>query len=499
MKTMKKAVKTVVGALGLVGLAALNTQVVVAADSGWLAGANLGQSQAEIDDARIAASLQGAGFDSTIRDDDTDFPAFKLYGGYKFNRHFALEGGYFNLGKFGYTANATVAGVPAGTLTGKIKIQGLNVDAVGILPFTKNFSGFGRLGLIYAEAKDNFSSTGAVPAPADPSPSKRDLGYKAGLGLQYDITRHVGLRAELERYRINDAVGNDGDINMASLGVVVMFGGSEPAPAPKAATPPPRVVAAPVREKDMYCSVLDLTYEINANEIQRDDKERLKVLVTFLNKYPETTAEIQGHTDSVGSSQDNMVLSRRRAQSVVSYLVNEENIAASRLKAVGYGEERPLGDNATEAGKRQNRRINAVITCATDFEGLRVATARTVVAMEIEFDPYKNDINPQYNNELRKVANFMKANPSVTATVEGHADNVAGLGAQQSRPTAKVSMEVSQKRAQHVVDHLVKDFEVARSRLSTAAFGSTRRTAYGTTMAGQQENRRVIIVFNYAK
>lgn len=249
----------------------------------------------------------------------------------------------------------------------------------------------------------------------------------------------------------------------------------------------------------MYCSVLDLTYEINAQEIQRDDKERLKVLVTFLKKYPETTAEIQGHTDSVGTSQKNMELSRRRAQSVVSYLVNEENIAASRLKAVGYGEERPVADNNTAEGKRQNRRINAVITCATDFEGLRVSTARTVVAMEIEFDPYKNDIKPQYNNELRKVANFMKANPSVTATVEGHADNVAGLGAGQSHPTAKVSMEVSQKRAQHVLEHLVNDFGVARSRLSTAAFGSTRRTAYGTTLAGQQENRRVVIVFNYPK
>ena len=492
-----KSIARTVGTLSLVGCAVMISPLASAADSGWLVGANIGQSSAEIDDARIAAQLQGAGLATTsISDDDTDV-AFKVFGGYKFNRHFAVEGGYFNLGKFGYTATTS----PAGTQSGSIKLQGLNFDAVGILPFTKKFSGFGRLGLIYAEAKDNFSSTGAVPAPTDPSPSKRDLSYKAGLGLQYDITRNVGLRAELERYRINDAVGNDGDINMASLGVVVMFGGREPAPAPapKAATPPPRVVAAPVREQDMYCSVLDLTYEINGNEIQRDDKEKLKVLVTFLNKYPETTAEIQGHTDSVGSSQDNMTLSRRRAQSVVSYLVNEENIAASRLKAVGYGEERPLGDNATEAGKRQNRRINAVITCATDFEGLKVATARTVVAMEIEFDPYKNDIKPQYNNELRKVANFMKANPSVTATVEGHADNIAGLGAKQTNPTAKVSMDVSQQRAQHVVEHLVNDFGVARSRLSTMAFGATRRTAYGTTLAGQQENRRVIIVFNYAK
>lgn len=495
MKSMKRVAKTV-GTLGLVGYAVLSSQLVVAADSGWFVGANLGETRANIDEERISAQLLDAGFTSSIRDDDRDL-AGKIFGGYKFNKYFALEGGYFNLGKFGYTATTT----PAGSLIGNIQVEGLNLDAVGILPITERFSAFGRVGVNYADAKDQFSSTGAVPTPTNPSPDEREFNYKAGLGLQFDLTKQVGLRAEWERYRINDAVGNDGDINMYSLGVVVMFGGSKAEPAPKAATPPPAVVAAPVRvivpvrEQKQYCSVLDLTYEINTDEIERDDKERLAVVATFMKKYPDTTAVIEGHSDNVGTSQKNMELSRLRAQNVVGYLVNEQKIDASRLTAVGHGEERPIADNSTEQGKRMNRRINAVIACATDFEGLKVAPARTTMAMEIEFDPYKHEIKPEYRDELRKVANFMKANPSVTATVEGHAGKY--LGAKEITPA--VSMDVSQKRAQAVVDHLVNNLGVSRSRLSTAAFGQTRRVDYGTTKEGQQENRRINIIYNYVK
>lgn len=489
-----KSVATTIGVLGLVGGSVLHAPLAVAADSGWLGGLSIGQSRAEIDEERIAAQLSAAGLAPTSMQEDEKDTAFKVFGGYKFNRYFALEGGYFDLGRFGFTA----ATETAGTYSGDIKLRGWNVDAVGILPITEAFSALGRVGANYAQATDSFSGSGAIATPADPSPSKRDTNYKLGLGVQYDITDSLGLRGEWERYRINDAIGNDGDIDMYSIGLVAMFGGSKPAP--KAATPSPRVVAvAPAPAKEEYCSVLALTYEIDGEEIQRDDKEKLAVVATFLKKYPNTTAVIEGHSDSAGPAESNMRLSLRRAQSVVNYLAADHDIEKSRLTAVGHGEKRPIANNSTEEGKRENRRINAVITCATDFEGLAVATTRTAVAMEMEFDPYKHDVTPAYHDELRKVANFMKANPSVTATVEGHADKVTGIGAQQAQQTSNVSMDVSQQRAQSVVNYLVDHQGIARSRLSSAAFGHTRRTAYGTTLVGQQENRRVIIIFNYAK
>lgn len=498
MKSMKKRVaKTVVATLGLVGFAVLNTQFAVADDSGWLGGLSVGQASARIDDAGITAQLLGSGLTTTSISHDDDETAFKIFGGYKFNRNFALEGGYFNLGQFGYTATT----LPAGTQSGTIKLQGLNFDAVGMLPITEKFSALGRVGLNYAQAKDSFSITGAVPVPSDSSPSKKEANYKVGLGLQYDLTPSVGLRGEWERYRINDAVGNDGDINMYSLGVVVSFGG-KPAPAARAAEPAPRVVAAapvrvivPVRAQKQYCSILDLAFEINAEKIQGDDKEKLAVVATFMKKYPDTTAVIEGHTDNVGTNEENMKLSQNRAKSVMSYLVNEHKIDASRLTAVGYGETRPIADNNTQEGKRMNRRIGAVIACATDFEGLKVVPARITMAMELEFDPYKHDIKPEYRDGLRKVADFMKANPSLTATVEGHAGKFVGT----KQLTPEVSMEVSRQRAQAVVNYLVDNLGIARSRVSAEGYGQTRRAAYGTTLEGQQENRRVNIIFNYPR
>jgi len=167
------------------------------------------------------------------------------------------------------------------------------------------------------------------------------------------------------------------------------------------------------------------------------------------------------------------------------------HIAPSRLAAVGYGDTRPLADNRTEEGKRRNRRIGAVIACATDIEGLTVIPARITMAMVIEFDRNKADVRPQYRDELRKVANFLKANPSVSATVEGHTGNL-----QASR---ELALEISRRRAQNVVNYLVDNFGIARSRLAAEGFGQARRFAYNTSLEGQQENRRVNIIIDYAR
>ncbi|KAF0101520.1 MAG: OmpA/MotB domain protein [bacterium] len=265
-----------------------------------------------------------------------------------------------------------------------------------------------------------------------------------------------------------------------------------PAPQPMAIATAESARFAPVpAPTEEYCAVLDIQFEIDRDDIQREVKEKLAVLATFMKKYPDTSAVIEGHTDDVGTDAHNMRLSQSRADSVVDYLVQSLGIAPSRLTAVGYGETRPLADNASEEGKRQNRRIDAVIGCVTDIAGLRVVPARITMALLIEFDRNQANIKPEYTGGLRKVADFMQENPAVTATVEGHTGNLQG--------TPELAMEISQRRAQNVVNHLVDNFGIARSRLAAEGFGQTRRIAYNTSEEGRQDNRRVNVIFNFAK
>lgn len=494
-----KRVRTV-GALGLVGFALVSGQAALAAESGWYGGLSIGQSMADIAHDRIANQL-GVGVGSIAFDDDDRDVGYKLFAGRKFNKNFAVEGGYFNLGKFGFTANYPTAN----TFSGNMKLQGLNLDAVGILPFSEKFSALGRVGLIYTEGKDRFSGTGAgtAVAAADPNPKESKANYKFGAGLQYDFTRALSMRGEWERYRVNDAVGNRGDIDLLSVGLVFMFDTREPArkaaapapyvapvaaaPAPAPAPAPVLVIVPVVAKTQQYCSILDIQFEINQNTVQSESEEKISVLGNFMRKYPSTTAVIEGHSDEVGTSAENMKLSERRAQSVVNYLADRHGIARSRLQAVGYGESRPIADNSTREGKRLNRRIDAIIACATDIEGIAAIPARTTMAMEMEFDNNRADIRPQYRGELGKVADFMNANPKVTAAVEGHTSNQSGTAAQ--------AMQLSVRRAESVVNALA-NLGVSRSRLSAAGFGETRRFAYNTSAEGRQENRRVNIIFD---
>ena len=128
--------------LGFAALAIFTAPLTVAADPGWYFGGNGGPSQTDVDEDRIAADLLAQGYTTTFMDDNERDTGFKVFGGYQFNKYFALESGYYDLGDFGYTSFT----VPPGTLHGVLGARGLNLDAVLSMPFTSKFSAFAPRG-----------------------------------------------------------------------------------------------------------------------------------------------------------------------------------------------------------------------------------------------------------------------------------------------------------------------------------------------------------------
>jgi OOP family OmpA-OmpF porin len=359
------------GKLSLLTLALMAAPFAIADDSaGWYAGANVGQSLATIDNDRISSGLLGSGLTVTsIADDDRD-RGYKLFGGYQLNKYLAVEAGYFDLGQFSFLANT----VPIGTLSGNIQVRGVNLDAVGMLPITDKFSAFARLGVTHAHTKGSFAGAGAVNV-LDPSPRASDNNLKVGLGVQYAFTDALSLRAEIERYRINDAVGNKGDIDLASVGLVYRFGGKTPTPVAQTYAPAPVIVApapapvyvappaplpppAPMPQKVSFSA--DSLFDFDSAALKPNGRGELDKLITDLRGVDFDVINVTGHTDRIGRQAYNLKLSTQRAEAVGSYLVSAAGIPAGKISTKGVNGADPV----TKPGECVGNKVTpALIAC----------------------------------------------------------------------------------------------------------------------------------------
>jgi len=333
------------------------------ANSAWYMGAGVGQSRAHIDEVRLRSSLSANGATVTSFSTDERELGFKLFAGKQLNRYVALEAGYFDLGKFGFAA--TTSG--NGALRGETELRGVNVDLVGQLPLTQRFSLLGRAGVEYAKASTHFSGNrlNAVTNPNPPSGGRR--GAKLGLGLEYKLSEALALRGEVERYRVNDAVGNRGDVDLASVSLVYKFG--RPAAkayvapvmpmaaeqeAPRAVPVAPAAAPTPVSEKVSFAA--EALFDFDKAIVKPDGKAALDDLMAKLQGMNTEVMIAVGHTDSVGSNGYNEKLSLRRADAVKAYLVST-GLDQARLYTEGKGETQPIADNASAEGRAKNRRV----------------------------------------------------------------------------------------------------------------------------------------------
>lgn len=110
------------------------------------------------------------------------------------------------------------------------------------------------------------------------------------------------------------------------------------------------------RPEDVHCAArmpAAVTFKTASSRIDAKGRTLLDAISLCLKN---GNYEIAGYTDSIGSAEDNLKLSKARAESVRAYMILK-GIDAERLVAVGYGVDHPIGDNTTSAGRASNRRI----------------------------------------------------------------------------------------------------------------------------------------------
>jgi len=108
-------------------------------------------------------------------------------------------------------------------------------------------------------------------------------------------------------------------------------------------------------------------FDTEKSDIKGASATTLDKLAGIFNEYPKSVILVEGHTDSAGADTYNMGLSQRRAQAVTDYLVNK-GVSSGRFTTKWYGEEQPVDDNNTAAGKANNRRVELAIIASEDLK-----------------------------------------------------------------------------------------------------------------------------------
>ena len=102
-----------------------------------------------------------------------------------------------------------------------------------------------------------------------------------------------------------------------------------------------------------------ILFDTDSARLKAESLPTLDEVVRVLTGEPSWSVLVEGHTDSTSTAAHNQTLSEQRAKSVLNYLTGK-GVAASRLSAAGFGQSRPVADNATELGRARNRRVELV-------------------------------------------------------------------------------------------------------------------------------------------
>lgn len=373
----------------------------------------------------VAPSVGYHMFDSDNDNQTDDAPLYGLSLGLQLNKNFAIEASYFRLESevTPKTDQLIEKGKPLGWNKdiGNIKGDYAIDDGGKYYPSGADVSAdMYRIDGIFSLGLGSLSpyvAVGYTKLDSDPLMGEKDDMMDVALGIKKTISGGLFLRGDVRALHSWD---NEDTDYSASLGVGYIFGkaaGPAPVPVEKApagpndedkdgvtddldqcpgtpegtpvdrngcpdsdgdgvadpndkcpGTPPGEAVDAdgcpmglPKGSGEAVEISLEVLFDTNKAVVKPEYFDIIQRVADFMRTYPRTSAEIEGHTDSKGSNTHNKRLSQRRADAVREVLVSKFGVDPARLQAMGYGEERPIADNKTEAGRQKNRRVVATL------------------------------------------------------------------------------------------------------------------------------------------
>jgi outer membrane protein OmpA-like peptidoglycan-associated protein len=120
-------------------------------------------------------------------------------------------------------------------------------------------------------------------------------------------------------------------------------------------------ISVKVVDEGITISMENVQFQSDSAELLPAERAKLSRIGEILRRYPDRDILVGGHTALAGTKAGQMQLSQERAASVADYLIGEQVRGPERMVVRGYGAEKPLGDNRTEAGRQRNRRVEITI------------------------------------------------------------------------------------------------------------------------------------------
>ncbi len=158
---------------------------------------------------------------------DTSDSGYGFFGGYRFNTHFAVEGGYVDLGSVSYRANlrGNITGIPTDAVTNiDTESSGITVSALGVWPLSYRWEVYGRAGALFSSNEFRLFYDDVEQNPRRDQFSESDVDLLAGIGTSFSFFEIYDVRLEYQRiFDSGDKTTGEGDNDFITFGITVVF------------------------------------------------------------------------------------------------------------------------------------------------------------------------------------------------------------------------------------------------------------------------------------